>query len=335
LSQLSGSIMHPITYKIVVELMQGEYCSGSRLAAKFSVSRTAIWKHIQELPSYGLDVYSLPGKGYKLSQPLQLLDYNYIFSNLDAISHQFVNTIYLLPSVDSTNRYLRSLASSGEGSGSVVLAEFQSEGKGRRGRQWVSPFGCNLYCSILWHYSDMTHGIGGLSLAIGVAVVDTLEDIGIYGVQLKWPNDLLYNGRKLGGILLEMSGDPNGDGYVIIGVGINVDMASVVDDVEISQPWVDLVGVSGRKICRNRLSVALLQQITSMLASYQRCGLLDTVRRWNSLDAMYGKVVRITGVTNEQQGVSNGIDESGALLLKQGESVCRIHSGEVSLRLAD
>lgn len=327
--------MNPLTYEIVAELASGEYCSGSNIAARLGVSRTAVWKHIQMLASYGVDVYSLPGKGYKLAAPFQLLDNTYISENLDTVASDFFSSIHLLASVDSTNAYLRSLARNGEQNGSVVFAEFQSAGKGRRGRQWASPFARNLYCSVLWRYTNVQHGIGGLSLAIGVAVVTALEQIGIVDVQLKWPNDLLYNGRKLAGILLEMSGDPNGEGYVIIGVGINVNMSAVAKEVDISQPWVDLVEISGQKICRNELSIALLQQISSIISQYQQSGLEKIVTRWNSLDAMYGRRIQISGTTHDCSGVSKGIDESGALLLLQGEKVCRIHSGEVSLRLAD
>ncbi len=327
--------MHDVALYILKQLSVDRFYSGSQLARELDLSRTAIWKHIQMLAVYGVDIYSLPGKGYRLAEPVELLDQKIIFKGLQG-SH-LISGVEVLSSIDSTNRYLWQQAHEGnKPSGSVVFSEFQSAGRGRRGRQWVSPFAKNIYCSLLWRYENMPHGIGGLSLAIGVAVVDVLEKMGVSGIGLKWPNDLLCGGRKVAGILLEMSGDPCGSGCVVIGVGINVDMKGFSGSSAITQPWTDLVELKRRSdISRNELSILLLKSINQALLNYARSGLSQLIPRWNELDVMFGKEVVIQGVNNALSGVARGIDESGALLLLSNGEIRRIHSGEVSLRLAE
>ena len=324
--------MNDVTFQIVAELAAGHFCSGPALAKSLGISRTAIWKHMQRLPDYGIDVYSVSGKGYRLAAPLQLLDQAVISDAV--LSSGFFSRLEVLSSIDSTNSHLRELAVQGEPSGSVLLAEHQTGGRGRRGRQWVSPFAQNLYCSILWRFTDVQHGLGGLSLAVGIAVVQALESMGLLGVELKWPNDLLYNGRKLAGILLEMTGDPTGSGHLVIGVGINVAMSKGDVSADIDQPWTDLQQISDLDICRDHLAINLLQQIGEIIEIYQASGLQSLVGRWNELDAMHGRIVTISGPAGVTHGIAKGIDESGALLLQQGDTTNRIHSGEVSFRLA-
>ena len=327
--------MNDVTLRIVAELAAGHFCSGPQLAQILGISRTAVWKHIQRLADYGVEVFSVPGKGYRLATPIQLLDQARLCQAIADGENRFLGRLEILSSIDSTNSHLRELANRGEPNGTVLIAEHQTGGRGRRGRRWVSPFACNLYCSVLWRFADVQHGLGGLSLAIGVALVDALESIGVRGVQLKWPNDLLYNGRKLAGILLEMSGDPTGSGYLVIGFGINVAMSKYDIDDDIDQPWIDLRQISGDEVCRNQLAVCVLQRVDRVIEVYQQSGLQHLVERWNQLDVMQGRAVTVSGPAGDSHGIAKGIDENGALLLLQGETICRIHSGEVSLRLAE
>ncbi len=327
--------MNDTSYQILKVLSSGGFCSGNDLAIQFGISRTAIKKHVQVLIDYGLDIYALPGRGYKLSHPLQLLDENIISSRFKSEPESLIKDVLLLPSIGSTNKHLLALANDGEVDGCALLAEHQSQGRGRRGKEWLSPFGQNLYCSLLWRFDGVEHGLGALSLAVGIAVVDAIESLGISGVQLKWPNDLLHNGRKLAGILLEMSGDPNGSGFVVIGIGINVDMRNDDESEKIGQPWIDLCSLADSTVCRNALTIALLSRLSDMLKLYDADGFSDLVNRWNELDYMYGKEVNIIGVNYTQRGTAQGIDENGALLLLKDKIICRIHSGEVSLRLAE
>ncbi len=331
---LDNLVMHDAALYILKQLSVDRFYSGSQLARELALSRTAIWKHIQMLGVYGVDIYSLPGKGYRLADSVELLDQKRILNGMQG-SH-LISRVKVLPSIDSTNRYLWQLTHKGEPSGSVVFSEFQSAGRGRRGRQWVSPFAKNIYCSLLWRYEDTPHGIGGLSLAIGIAVVDALEKMSVLGIGLKWPNDLLCGDRKVAGILLEMSGDPCGSGCVVIGVGINVDMKGFSESGAITQPWTDLVELKGGSdISRNELSILLLRSINQALLNYVQSGLSQLIQRWNELDVMLGKEVVIHGVSDTVGGIAQGIDESGALLLLSQGKIRRIHSGEVSLRLAE
>lgn len=326
--------MSDVALYILKQLSVDRFYSGNQLARELGLTRTAVWKAVQMLQFYGIDIYSLPGKGYKLATDVELLDQDRIFDGLKGAD--LIGSVKVLPSINSTNHYLQRLAQEGEPGGSVVFAEFQSEGRGRRGRYWASPFTKNLYFSLLWRYSDTQCGVGGVSLAIGIAVVNALEAMGISGVGLKWPNDLLYHGRKVAGILLEMSGDPNGDGYVVIGVGINVEMTGVSGMEQITQPWIDLVTLNGGCfLSRNALAISLLQSINSMLFQYQTSGLSRLIQRWNALDVMFGREVVLHGVNESRCGIAQGIDDSGALLLRKNGKVFRIHSGEVSLRLAE
>ncbi|VAW89420.1 Biotin--protein ligase [hydrothermal vent metagenome] len=325
--------MHDVALYILKQLSVDRFCSGNQLARELGLTRTAVWKSVHMLRAYGVDIYSLSGKGYRLGSDVELLDKDRIFDGLKEAD--LISNVKVLSSVGSTNHYLQRLASEGEPSGSVVFSEFQSEGRGRRGRRWTSPFAKNLYCSVLWRYSDTQYGISGLSLAIGIAVVTALEQMGISGVGLKWPNDLLCDGRKVAGILLEMSGDPNGAGYVVIGIGINVDMKGVSETGLITQPWADLVTLNdGSPLSRNGLAILLLQSINSILLKYQQSGLSQLIQRWNALDVMFGREVVLLGANEPLCGIAQGIDDSGALLLLNNDKICRIHSGEVSLRLA-
>lgn len=326
--------MNEVTIRILKELSADDFYSGNQLSSIFCISRTAVWKHIQTLRRYGVDIYSIPGKGYKLAENIELLDQAFIYDALKGLD--LISDITVLSTVNSTNSYLREVARNSEAGGSVVFAESQSAGRGRRGKNWISPFGKNIYCSLLWRYCETQFGIGGLSLAIGIAIVDVLESMGISGVGLKWPNDLLCDGRKLAGILLEMSGDPNGAGYLIIGIGINVDMTRPAKDWAITQPWVDLTELSGDiGISRNELSILLLRSINSVLLKYQKDGLSKLIDRWSELDVMFGKEVVIQGVNESLSGIAQGIDDRGALLLLVNNKIHRVHSGEVSLRLAE
>ncbi len=329
--------MHKTAFQILIALAGGRFCSGNCLADELGISRTAVWKHIQSLAEYGIDVHSVPGKGYRLSEPVSLLDCISIAEGLAKHGKgEIVDfSLHSYPSITSTNDLVREMARNGAPSGTVVFAEHQSSGRGRRGREWFSPFAKNLYFSLLWRFSDCSQGLAGLSLAIGIAIADALCLLGFDEIELKWPNDIYYRGRKLAGILLEMSGDPTADGYVVIGVGLNVNMANSAKVPDVGQPWTDLFSIGGREVCRNQLVVGLLVAIDAILLEYRQSGLQNLQAIWNSRDAMYGKEVIVSGGDTHKLGIASGIDSSGALLLKQNETVCRIYSGEVSLRLAE
>lgn len=321
--------------KLLSVLAGGGFHSGETLATALGVSRTAIWKHIQSLSNWGLDVYAVRGRGYSLAQPLRLLDRGAILAGIPAPARALITQLELFPVVESTNGYLLDIARRDSGRGRVCLAERQTHGRGRRGRMWVSPFARNLYVSVLWRFQQPPSAIGGLGLAIGIAVADALRAGGAINVGLKWPNDIYWQDRKLGGILLEMFGEAGGPSTVVVGMGVNVDMGSSSTVPTIDQPWTDFAtAASNPAPCRNTLAALLLREVFSVLETFETCGLSPFVGRWNALDVLKGREVDVRLPTSTVRGVANGIDDDGALLLYTGGQSKRFVSGELSLRLA-
>ncbi|MDX1654152.1 MAG: biotin--[acetyl-CoA-carboxylase] ligase, partial [Candidatus Competibacteraceae bacterium] len=238
--------------RLLEVLGDGRFHSGEELARALGVSRAAVWKHLNSLGRRGLEVHAVRGRGYRLPNPLELLDPEGIRAQLSPSVQGRLAQLEVFDQIDSTNSYLLTRAKAGAPGGSVCLAERQSAGRGRRGRQWISPFAANLYLSVLWRYPDGPALLSGLSLAVGVAMARALEGVGVVGVGLKWPNDLLWRDQKLGGILLEFGGESSGPCQVVTGVGLNVTMPKE-PALDIDQPWPDLTTVLGLGLSRNRL----------------------------------------------------------------------------------
>ena len=213
--------------------------------------------------------------------------------------------------------------------GYICTAEQQTAGRGRRGRAWASPYASNLYFSVVWEFGGGAASLEGLSLAVGVAVVDALEKSGLTGSQLKWPNDVLYQGRKLAGVLLEMTGDPSGRCHVVIGVGLNVSMPK---SVSIDQPWIDVMSVNEGAANRNQLLVAILNELMPLLSSFEGQGFNAYRDRWQSLDAFAETEVAMTLGSDIVVGKAIGVDGTGAIIIETASGVRKFNGGEVSLR---
>ena len=206
----AGSVTLQMQLSIVRMLADGQFHSGEKIADSLGVSRAAIWKHLSQIRErMGIEVFAVRGKGYKLSAPLELLDTDQICSKLGDTARELLSELEILDRIDSTNSYLLALIPEGIASGYVCISEQQTAGRGRMGRRWVSPFGSNIYLSIHWQYPLPIAELSGLSLAAGVAVARCLESLGLEGIELKWPNDVLWQNRKLAGLLLEVSGERN------------------------------------------------------------------------------------------------------------------------------
>jgi BirA family biotin operon repressor/biotin-[acetyl-CoA-carboxylase] ligase len=313
-------------------LSDGAFHSGTELGGITGCSRSAIWKCIESLRKLGLDIYSVRGKGYRLAQPLTLLDRDKIVRFMDMEQRSSLSQLEVHFHTDSTNARLLELARLTPASGVACLAERQSQGRGRRGRDWVSPFGANLYCSLLWRFPHGASQLAGLSLAIAVAVVRALDEMGAQGVQLKWPNDVLVNGRKLGGLLLEVVGETSGPCQVVMGIGINTQMPEAPGE-EISQPWTDLRTVLGESIDRNHLAARVLTHLIRVAREFEGQGLMPYLEEWRSRDAYLGREVSVHQPQGVIHGTMQGVDDSGALLLSRDDGLQRFHSGELSLRL--
>jgi len=313
-------------------LADGEFRSGQMLAETLGVSRTAVWKHLGQLAGRGLDLETVRGRGYRIRGGLDLLDAASIRAGLGAPAAALPRELQVVPVIDSTNSELMRRADSGASSGLVLAAEQQSAGRGRRNKHWVSPFAGSLYVSVLWEFSDGVAALEGLSLAVGVVVAAALARCGQPPVSLKWPNDILFGGAKLGGILLEIAGDAAGPCKVIVGIGLNVRLPAA-SAAGIEQPWTDLASLSGRPLPpRSVLLAALLHELLPLLADYQRQGFGHWQAAWQARDAYAGQPVTVISGERRTAGIARGVNERGALLLETAGGMHPVYGGEVSLR---
>ena len=322
-------------------LKDGNFHSGESLGEALGCSRTAVWKQLQKLDILGLDIESIKGTGYRVAGGFELLQAQLIKSQLTELASAELADLEVFKSIDSTNKYAREKAEQARASGSVVLAEQQSAGRGRRGKTWVSPFAANIYLSIVWDFEQGAQALEGLSLAVGVAVKRALNAQGVHGIQLKWPNDIYVEGEKLGGILLEMIGDPAGHCSVIVGVGINVAMPETQGS-DIDQEWTDIrsqlqqcVDRKNHRPSRNKLAAALISEIVVLLRDFQAQGFSMYRDEWQAADAFYEQEAVISTPKLSITGVVKGVDKNGALRLQlENGKIETFVGGELSLRLS-
>ena len=299
--------LHDVKLRIIKQLSDGEFHSGEDLGELLGISRAAISKHIKGIQEWGVDIYRVQGKGYQLSSPIDLLDYDIIQSASSA-------PVELFPVIDSTNQYLLDSIDFLP-SGAVCVAEYQAKGRGRRGCQWASPFGSNLYFSMYWQLESGVAAAMGLSLAIGVAIVDALEVLGATGLKLKWPNDLYFEDKKLAGILVEMSAQTGGVAHLVIGMGLNINMKADTDAID--QPWANLNKVFNDNVpSRNQVVVELIRAWQQVLEQYEEQGMASFVKRWNELDNFKDKPIKLLMGNKEIYGIGKGINQQGGILLE-------------------
>ncbi len=320
--------------QLLTLLADGRFHSGEALARALGVSRAAVWKQVREAARhFGVAIDAVRGRGYRLTEALELLDRERIASVLGPTTAAGLEQLYVLETVDSTNAYLLSRRLADSRRGAVCLAEQQTAGRGRRGRAWVSPFGTNIYLSLLWRFDTPPMSLSGLSLAAGVAVARALADVGLGEVALKWPNDVQWGGRKLAGILLELNGEADGPTYAVIGVGVNLRM-SHTSGRGISQPWVDLAEAMGGQLpSRNLVAARLIDALVSAAAQFRDAGLTPFLAAWSALDALAGRPVRVSLGERVIDGIDLGVASSGALRVMTVEGEREFHAGEVSLRV--
>jgi BirA family biotin operon repressor/biotin-[acetyl-CoA-carboxylase] ligase len=327
------------TPALIAALADGRFHTGDELGAQFGVSKAAIWKAVRKLADFNLDIHSVRGKGYRLSEPLCLLSEPQILARLPASRRDQLSGIEVLHSVDSTNSHALRRVQSGVldlavGRCWVCLAECQTAGKGRRGRHWVSPYGHNLYLSLVREFSNGAAALDGLSLVVGLAVVTALADLGYSGLALKWPNDVLLDGRKLAGILLEVSGDVTGLCHVVIGVGLNL-RSNHAAMAAVEQPWTALDQAGFQRAMRNEVVGAILSKLLTALHMFEHSGFGPFIPKWQEYDCTFGREIALLTAAGAIHGKGRGVSDGGALLLETADgSVQRFHGGEVSLRFA-
>jgi BirA family biotin operon repressor/biotin-[acetyl-CoA-carboxylase] ligase len=317
-----------IRTQIVSQLANGEFCSGQALGERLGISRAAISRHIKCLMDLGLDIFSVTGKGYKLASKLQLLNAGKI---TDFRQKETRTVLEVFNVIDSTNQYLKNELTN-LSNGHACLAEAQTAGRGRHGRQWASPYGASLYLSMFWSFPGGYQSVGGLSLAVGVAVASALKKMGIADVQLKWPNDIYAHGKKLAGVLIEAEGQMGGACHCVLGVGLNISIPSEL--VQIDQPWIDLAQITSKVPDRNKLAAQLLDELVLTLREFEQSGLQPFVVHWQSLDLYRDKEVKLLMGQKSVLGVCRGIDANGALILETDNLLRTYHGGEISVRPA-
>ena len=318
-------------------LSDGEFHSGEELGELLDVSRTAVWKHLKKLEPLGLPLTSVKGRGYRLEGGLELLDAGKINAALSPAVRRLPVELDIHSVIDSTNTRALARAAAGDAKGYICLAEQQIAGKGRRGRHWISPFGKNIYLSVTWGFDGGAAVLEGLSLAVSVAVVRALRELdaatgsgALDDIRLKWPNDVLWRGRKLAGILLEMTGDVSSYCQVVTGIGINVAMPATAAET-IDQAWVDMDTILGR-CSRNQLVAALLNHLLPLLDDFPIRGFDRLRHEWEALDAHRGCEVELGLAAESVVGVACGVTATGGLRLLVDGREQVFSGGEISLR---
>ena len=305
-------------------LADGQVHSAQALARELAIGHRDVLKRIEQLRELGLSVRAESGAGYQLADPIQRLDDDRISKHLD----QPPIDLELRFLVDSTNAFLsRELGD--QPPPRALIARAQSQGRGRRGRDWISPPGAGLYLSLAWRFEAGLRGLSALSLVTGLAAAEVLKSHGLAEVALKWPNDLIVNGRKLGGCLIDINGTADGPCDAIAGLGINLDLG---DTVAIDQPWIDL-GQLGIKPDHNRLCAELINALTRAYSELDRAGFEAFEQRWDQFDALKNSPVRVErGHKPELNGKALGVDLQGRLQVETAAGIAYLSSGEVSVR---
>ncbi len=322
---------------LLVLLADGRLHSGEWLAKELNVSRAAVWKGVERLRALGVEVQALPRRGYRLANPVELLDARRIRAELGAQHQAQLRSLALLFEIDSTNARLLAAAAPPPGQADACLAELQHAGRGRRGRRWIAPFGGGIVLSAAWTFVDGAGALSALSLAVGVAITRALSRAGAVGVALKWPNDLWFQDRKIGGVLIELRAEAGGPAHVVIGIGLNVTLtAAARREIEAGGAAVAAVADACTGVpSRNLIAGAILDELLSMLEQFERGGFAAFRDAWAVLDALSGRDARVLLGDAVVSGTARGVDPDGALLLETPDGMRRFTSGEASLRVIE
>lgn len=338
--------------KLINHLSDGEFHSGEQLGKTFGLTRSGIWKIVKQFKTWGIEIDSITNKGYRIPGGLELLDPEKIRALIEPAQQVKLNNLEIFNTITSTNDYLLNHSSEKKEETIACFAERQTQGKGRRGRAWISPFAKNIYLSLLWHFPSDPSTLSGLSLAVALAVVSALKEYGVTKhIRVKWPNDVLWKNQKLAGILIELSCEAHNTCRTVIGIGINLDMSSFSGD-EISQPWIDIKTIlqdiqqeqaisskmSTDNVCkatsinRNTFAGTLLNELIKTVILFQNEGLTPLIPLWQTLDITFGKIITIQTPTTVITGISRGIDAHGHFLLENSNGEIKSYSsGEISI----
>ncbi len=319
-----------LTFTLLRLLADGDFHSGEALAQQLGISRSSVNNALANTSRYGLELYSVRGRGYCLAHPLQWLDVAVIGSHLGPANKHF--QIEIMDCAASSNTVLMQRAAQGAPSGKVLAVEWQSGGRGRMGRTWHSALGTALTFSLLWRFECGLAKLPGLSLAIGVALIRALHELGVKGVSLKWPNDLLGPTGKLGGILVEAQGDMLGPSAVVAGIGLNLALQEQVLQ-RVNQPVNCLADVALEIPERNRLLAAILLELHQVLGKFALSGFAPLRLEWERYHSAQGQKVQMLHPNGDHvEGIARGVTDDGSLILETAQGRHLFNAGEISLR---
>jgi BirA family biotin operon repressor/biotin-[acetyl-CoA-carboxylase] ligase len=327
----------PLAAQVFAKLADGRFHSGEELAKSLKVSRSAVWKAVGTLRASGAELNAVRNRGYQLSVASEPLEAARIRSQLAREIQSRVVKLETVWSIASTNTALLGRPGPKSGASEVLLAEYQSAGRGRRGRAWLAPPGGAICLSLSWTFAAVPPDLGALGLVVGVCALRALHDVGVRGAGLKWPNDLLVGERKLGGVLIDLRAESSGPAYVVIGIGLNMALgAGVLKKIAAAGlPATDLVSAGLAAPSRNRVAAGLISRCVDGLIAFERAGLKPFLEEWRSVDALRGRAVDVKVVEGAAaRGLARGIDVHGALMVETSQGLERFISGDVTVRPA-
>jgi len=330
----AGQPHAPLIAQVFAELADGRFHSGEALARKLGVSRSAVWKAVAALREQGSELHAVRNRGYRLAHGNDPLNPAKIREQLAREAQQHVARIDAAWSIDSTNSALLARANPESGRAEVLLAEYQSAGRGRRGRAWLAPPGGAICLSMSWTFREVPQDLGALGLVVGVCALRAMRTHGVDALTLKWPNDLLLDERKLGGVLIDLRAESAGPACVIIGIGLNLALgpALLARIAASGTAAADLASAVQPLPARNAIAASLVSACVAGLLEFERQGFKPFIEDFRAADALRGRPVNVIAADGIARGVARGIDLRGALMLETPQGVRRFVSGDVTVR---
>ncbi|MSR15597.1 MAG: biotin--[acetyl-CoA-carboxylase] ligase [Gammaproteobacteria bacterium] len=317
-------------FEILKLLNDGRMHSGADIASSLGITRGAVWNRIQRLQARGVSIFGIAGKGYRLPHPFDFLDGLEIEAALTSATRRSLQPLDIALITDSTNQQLLQRATHDNVHGVALFAEYQTDGRGRRGDRWTAPPGSGLCLSLGWRFDAPPSTMSALSLVIGIAVVRTVQSLGVATLALKWPNDVMFQGRKLAGILIEMRSEYGGPSTVVIGVGLNCRLEPDVR-TNITQPVADLSEAVGTSLRRNAIAASLLNHLVDVLTIFAREGFAGFSAEWARHDGLAERPVQLVLPDRTIDGIARGVDPSGMLMIEHDGQLERFLAGHVRL----
>lgn len=316
-------------HEIISLLADGESRSGQEIGDLLKITRSAVWKIMHKLVELGIPVERQQGKGYRFTRPVQILQKERIWEGLSPNIQEQIPDFDLADCIESTNDHLLTQIKYGKPSGSLVLCEHQTAGRGRLGRSWHSPYAANLYLSVYWHFKKDTSELSGLSQVATLAILRALSKHNVPGISLKWPNNIYYGDKKIAAVLIDMLAESHSNTDAVIGIGLNLSMS--LPDGTIDQPWTDVHTITNIFPDRNHMASTLLEELYTALMTFEEKGFTVFFDEWKQHDGLAGKTVLASNPSQSFSGIAHGIGSQGELLIETPQGIIPLFSGSVNV----